>query len=554
MPVYFKNISSDIAFGIKPIEKMGGDKITYSMYGDEIPIKDENGKVQGILTLNEEVSIYLRSDGNLYACGYNGYGQLGLPIDDGYVLEFTQIASNVKFARVLDTTSVAIMYIDTKDDLYACGRNTYGCLGLPEGDGYVRTFTKVGRFSNVKNIVRKSNVTYILKEDGDLYAAGDYSALNTYWNVNATEHMPFIKVHSNVKEFYRGGSLIWFKDFNDNLYACGDNYKYGLGNGTDDASYGPVLIMNDVDEVDAHDTANYIITKDKKLYVTGQVTKEHFKKDGKIFLAGSNVKDYIHYQGTSAIWLRDEDNNLWGGGQNGHGSLGTGNETTTTTMGIRATDVAYYSINTWNSWYIDSKGDLYGTGKNWYGNQASGNEKTVTRFTKRASNAKQVLATGDNTAYLSNDGDLYVCGVKKSGILGNAASDDIAVFTKLASNVKCILNMKTTAPTLIWETNDNKLCGTGDNSYGVFGLGGSAYNSAVTNSISEIWPDITKIKEICWQNGTTYSDNYKSAGKSSYIITTDNEIYATGPNRSGGMGTGDKTHPGRFIKMNLPKE
>lgn len=38
MPVYFKNTSHDIIFGESPIEKMGGNKITFSMYGDEIPV------------------------------------------------------------------------------------------------------------------------------------------------------------------------------------------------------------------------------------------------------------------------------------------------------------------------------------------------------------------------------------------------------------------------------------------------------------------------------------------------------------------------------------
>lgn len=49
MPVYFKNISSDIVFGTNPIEKMGGSKLTYSMYGDNIPtISTEKSFIQPI--------------------------------------------------------------------------------------------------------------------------------------------------------------------------------------------------------------------------------------------------------------------------------------------------------------------------------------------------------------------------------------------------------------------------------------------------------------------------------------------------------------------------
>jgi len=41
MPVYFGNKSHDIMIGKDPIEKMGGNKLTYSMYGDNIPIIDK---------------------------------------------------------------------------------------------------------------------------------------------------------------------------------------------------------------------------------------------------------------------------------------------------------------------------------------------------------------------------------------------------------------------------------------------------------------------------------------------------------------------------------
>lgn len=42
MPVYFGNKSHNIIFGTSPIEKMGGDKLTYSMYGDNIPVKQSS--------------------------------------------------------------------------------------------------------------------------------------------------------------------------------------------------------------------------------------------------------------------------------------------------------------------------------------------------------------------------------------------------------------------------------------------------------------------------------------------------------------------------------
>lgn len=77
MPIYLNNTSYDIAFGVKPIEKMGGDNIvTYSMYGEEPPMKENTNfswysDVPGEYTINiPKKGIYLLT---LVAGGGGGF-------------------------------------------------------------------------------------------------------------------------------------------------------------------------------------------------------------------------------------------------------------------------------------------------------------------------------------------------------------------------------------------------------------------------------------------------------------------------------------------------
>lgn len=64
MPVYFKNTSHDIVFGESPIEKMGGNKLTFSMYGENIPVVLEDGENIIKIRYDDYNLIYLTDKGN----------------------------------------------------------------------------------------------------------------------------------------------------------------------------------------------------------------------------------------------------------------------------------------------------------------------------------------------------------------------------------------------------------------------------------------------------------------------------------------------------------
>jgi len=105
---------------------------------------------------------------------------------------------------------------------------------------------------------------------------------------------------------------------------------------------------------------------------------------------------------------------------------------------LRKTGVKTISAGNSTTWCIDNNNDLYGCGNNYYGQQGngtSGSGTDVLTFTKRASNVKDILYTGDVTWYMNESNNVYGCGYNLYGQQGNGESGsnkNVTSFTKRA--------------------------------------------------------------------------------------------------------------------------
>lgn len=165
MPVIIRNKSYDIALGHSPIEKMGGDNVvTYSMYGDEIPLILEDGEViVKVIKSMQYNLIYLTDKGNLYGAG----NSMPLGLGTEFTTEITLIASNVKD---FITYSNVTFYINNNNELYGCGYNTQGEQGSGDKKN-VLTFTK--RAENVKLFSFDYLASLYINHNNELYVCGN---------------------------------------------------------------------------------------------------------------------------------------------------------------------------------------------------------------------------------------------------------------------------------------------------------------------------------------------------------------------------------------------
>ena len=110
----------------------------------------------------DSYTLILKNDDTLWSCGYNGYGQLGLG-DTRNRTTFTQITTNTDDIKSIYSGSNYISVLKNNGTLWACGHNGYSQLGL--GDTTNRnTLTQItANVDNVKNFANDYNIPSIIK-------------------------------------------------------------------------------------------------------------------------------------------------------------------------------------------------------------------------------------------------------------------------------------------------------------------------------------------------------------------------------------------------------
>ena len=124
-------------------------------------------------------TMIIKNDGSVWACGFNNNGELGLG-DSTNSNTFTQVTTNInndvkQIACGGDDISSHVFILKTDGSLWATGYNRYGQLGLGTSDTNVHsTFTQVTTNINndVKEVICGEDTSFIIKNDGSVWACG----------------------------------------------------------------------------------------------------------------------------------------------------------------------------------------------------------------------------------------------------------------------------------------------------------------------------------------------------------------------------------------------
>jgi alpha-tubulin suppressor-like RCC1 family protein len=202
---------------------------------------------------------------NLYTCGLNANGQLGdgSTADSLIFIQVTGITGSPGFYSGSAVKQVSCggnftSIIDDNNDLYTCGYNEYGQLGLGTNDLINPYFIQVigtgstGFYSGsaVKQVSCGENFTAIIDDTNNLYTCGINTSgqLGQTSNVNTILPNPyFMQVNvtgitgfsGGVKQVSCGSDFTAILDDNYNLYTCGSNGSGQLGLG-ETANYGSI--------------------------------------------------------------------------------------------------------------------------------------------------------------------------------------------------------------------------------------------------------------------------------------------------------------------------
>ena len=289
----------------------------------------------------------LKNDGSIWSCGLNDRGELGLNSDnDTYTSTFTQVTTNINNdVKQIACGGLHTFILKNDGSLWSCGNNSSGRLGLGTSGSSANktTFTKVTTNINndVKQISCGGDHTFILKNDGSVWSCG-----YNYWGQlglgNDDNKSTFTQVTTNisdVKQIACGGNHTFILKNDGSIWACGYNAAGNLGLGSDDTEDHVTFVQvttninNDVNQIVSGYDHIFILKNDGSVWACGRNTYGDLGLNTattvpttsftQVTINADDVKDIVC--GKDHSFILKNDGTVWSCGYNNYGQLGLNN-------------------------------------------------------------------------------------------------------------------------------------------------------------------------------------------------------------------------------------
>jgi alpha-tubulin suppressor-like RCC1 family protein len=280
-------------------------------------------------------SLFLKSDGSLWAMGYNIAGQLGDGTNNGTNRPEEIVASGV--------TAIAAgyqysLFLKSDGSLWAVGFNADGELGDGTSDNNINTPEKIVA-GGVTAIAAGCQHSLFLKSDGSLWAMGcNLCGQLGDGTSNVGTNQPEEIVSGGVTAIAAGGTFgglgySLFIKSDGSLWGMGFNQYGQLGDGTTDSG-------------------NYMTNQPEQIVASGVTA--------------------VAAGGSHSLFIKS-DGSLWAMGYNYPGQLGNGTLLgTNQPVEIVASNVIAIAAGAIHSLFLKSDGSLWGMGRNLEGELGDG--------------------------------------------------------------------------------------------------------------------------------------------------------------------------------------
>jgi len=323
-------------------------------------------------------TMFLKTDGTLWAAGRNDYGQLG----DGTIISRRAPLQVMIGVHAVAAGGAHTMILKTDGTLWATGWNYYGQLG----DGtYNNRSMPVQVMTGVQAVASGGNHTMILKTDGTLWATGWNAFGQLGFETNGVSYTPIpvqikpIQIMTSVQAVASGSAHTLILKRDGTLWATGANADGQLGDGITTSRQRPIQVLRDVLAVAA---------------------------------------------GGSHTMILKTDGSLWATGSNNHGQLGDGTTTNRSTPKKIMTGVQAVAAGYMHTMILKADSTLWAAGSNEYGQLGDGT--TIDRYipVQVMTGVQAVFAGVSHTLILKTDGTLWATGFNGSGQLGDGTTTE----------------------------------------------------------------------------------------------------------------------------------
>ncbi|WP_334319023.1 immunoglobulin domain-containing protein, partial [Termitidicoccus mucosus] len=328
-------------------------------------------------------SLFVTAGGRLYAMGRNEFGQLGdsltadrripVRITNGYRYIAGRPLELIPLGNVAAVAASAYhsLFLETDGTLYATGNNGSGQFG----DG-TNTSRRVPMLvaTDVTAIAAGINHSLYVKADGRLFAMGNNDSSQLGDGTNTSRSSP-VQVATDVTAVAAGGGHSLFLKTDGTLYGMGRNIDGALGTGDTTHRATPVQIATGVAAIAAGDLHSLYVTTDGRLFAMGYNYYGQLgdgttvNRTTPVLIATSVAA--VAAGGDHSLFLKT-DGTLHAMGRNDYGQLGLGTGTGSKTPLPVATGVAAIAAGGNHGLYVTTDGKLHAMGRNDYGQLGDG--------------------------------------------------------------------------------------------------------------------------------------------------------------------------------------
>ena len=231
----------------------------------------------------------------------------------------------------------------------------------------------------------------------------------------------------------------------------------------------------------------------------------------------------------------DYEGFIWSFGDNYYGQLGTGNKTYFNVPQKLLDIPAVLSVSCGDdhTLMITNDSDLWSWGKNDYGELCNGDTKYRSTPQKTSfSDISEIATARSHSLFQNNKGEIYSCGFNQAGQCGLGHSNSPQITPSLILNLPSnIVHFICGEYHSLFLDSEGNVYSFGLNRFGQLGLGSNTFALNVLKKIRNIPP----IKII------------SCVGSSCYLIDFEGNLWSFGANYNGQLGHGDKTD------INAPK-
>ena len=405
-------------------------------------IINNNSTTSNILEVIKSKGSYTEkaAESSVYSCGSSYYGQLGhgnnseknIPTLIQYF-----VTNNITISHVSGGSAHSI-FLATNGNVYSCGWNGYGLLGHGNNSDQ-NTPTLIDYFAN--NNITISHVSggrfhsIFLATNGNVYSCGSCNSGQLGHGNFSDQNTPtliqyFVTNNITISHVSGGEQHSIFLATNGNVYSCGKGYGGQLGHVSDSDQNIPTLIQEFVDKDITISNVSGGYIHSIFLATNGNVYSCGIGENGRLGHGDSsyqNTPTLIQYFVTNNITISHvsggiahsiflaTNGNVYSCGYGGSGQLGHGNysdQNIPTLIDYFATNnitISHVSCSGNHSIFLAINGNVYSCGHGHYRQLGHGNNSDQTiptliqDFVDKDITISHISGCGQHSIFVSND-------------------------------------------------------------------------------------------------------------------------------------------------------